>query len=81
VSDGVSLDGLSAALAIAVEREGPSVRFEAADVQRDLTALLAWAQADNVELKDLEVVRPTLDDVFVQLAGPPPTTEERTPGK
>ena len=31
--------------------------------------LLGWAEREQVELADLQVVRPTLDDVFVQLAG------------
>jgi hypothetical protein len=38
-------------------------------VQPDLKVLLDWAQAQGVELTNLQAVRPTLDDVFVQLAG------------
>ena len=36
----------------------------------DLTALLGWAAEHGVELTDIRVSPPTLDDVFVQLAVP-----------
>ncbi len=77
--DGIALDGLSGTLGTPVELEGPLVRFDTDRVQRDLTALLGWAERERAELADLQVVRPTLDDVFVQLAGDPVATGERVP--
>jgi hypothetical protein len=32
-----------------------------------LGALAAWAEARNVDLPDLQVFRPTLEDVYLQL--------------
>jgi ABC-2 type transport system ATP-binding protein len=66
-------DRLSAALGIPVELNGLLVLIDTDRVQRTLTALLRWAEREGVELTDLQVVRPTLDDVFVQLAGMPAT--------
>ena len=45
------------------------VRFKTDDAQRSLTALLAWADREQVTLGHLQVIQPTLDDVFIELAG------------
>ena len=45
------------------------VHFETSDVQRDLEALLGWARERHVTLGNLQAVQPSLDEVFVQLAG------------
>jgi hypothetical protein len=45
-----------------------SVYFESESVQGDMKRLLDWAQAEHVELDNLQAVRPSLDDVFVKLA-------------
>jgi ABC-2 type transport system ATP-binding protein len=76
--DGVAADHLCSALEIPVKIEGPLVRFGTDRVQRDLKALLVWAEREQVQLADLQVVRPTLDDVFVQLARAS-TAEETAP--
>jgi ABC-2 type transport system ATP-binding protein len=70
-SEAIAPDDLSTALGAPVNIEGSLVRFKTDRVQRDLTVLLGWAERQNVELADLQVIRPTLDDVFVQLAGTP----------
>jgi hypothetical protein len=41
--------------------------------------LLGWAEREQVELADLQVIRPTLDDVFVQLAGAQTSGESGVP--
>lgn len=51
-----------------VVRDGV-VHFETGDVQRDLETLLGWARERHVTLSSLQAVQPSLDDVFVQLAG------------
>ncbi len=44
-------------------------RFESNDVQRDLEVLLGWAREASVTLSNLQAIQPSLDDVFVTLAG------------
>jgi ABC-2 type transport system ATP-binding protein len=78
-SEGIVPDHLSTALGALVEIDGSLVRFKTDRVQRDLTLLLAWAEHEKVELVNLQVIRPTLDDVFVQLAVEP-TIEKSVPG-
>jgi hypothetical protein len=51
-----------------VQLEGSVVRFKTNRVQDDLTVLLEWAKGERVELGKLQAIRPSLDDVFVQLA-------------
>ncbi|MGA8296685.1 MAG: ABC transporter ATP-binding protein [Acidimicrobiales bacterium] len=64
---GVPLDSIE--LPITTARcESGTVRFQSVAVQRDLGALLAWAQSERIELANLTVKQPSLDDVFVQLA-------------
>lgn len=65
---GVMLEQLRAAIGVDVLVDATVVRFRTDTVQRDLTRLLAWAQHDDVELRQLQVAQPTLDDVFVELA-------------
>ncbi len=48
--------------------ESGRVQFQSVAVQRDLGTLLTWAESERIELANLTVKQPTLDDVFVQLA-------------
>ena len=59
---------VSAAVGTPVEQDGRRLGFHSDQAQRDLTALLGWAAGHGVELTDIRVSPPTLDDVFVQLA-------------
>ena len=52
------------------------VRLWCDNAQKDLQALLGWAESERVELADLQVKLPTLDDVFVQMAGRPATVAD-----
>jgi ABC-2 type transport system ATP-binding protein len=61
---------VSAAVGTPVEQDGRWLGFRSDHAQRDLTALLGWAAEHSVELTDIRVSPPTLDDVFVQLAVP-----------
>jgi len=78
VPAGISLDRLGAELRVPVEVIGGVVHFRTDDVQRDLTMVLAWAEREHVVLPNLQAIRPTLDDVFVQLAGEEVTTARDT---
>jgi ABC-2 type transport system ATP-binding protein len=62
---------LAGLLGAPVVIEESLVRFRSDHVQADLTVLLAWAQHEGVGLENLQAIRPSLDDVFVQLAGEP----------
>ena len=65
---GVSAAGLPPAVAGAVT-SGPGEKVEARITSPLplLGALAAWATARNVDLPDLQVFRPTLEDVYLQL--------------
>lgn len=75
-ADGTEPGRLSAALGAPVEVEGEMVRLWCDNAQKDLQALLGWAESERVELADLQVKLPTLDDVFVQMAGRPATVAD-----
>ena len=66
---GLDLARLSAAVDRTVTLRDSLARFESVDVQHDLKRLLDWAQAEQVVLEKLQAIRPSLDDVFVKLAG------------
>jgi ABC-2 type transport system ATP-binding protein len=72
----VSFELLEPELGGPVERANGCVRLVSTQVQRDLSVLLAWADREHVHLANLQAVRPTLDDVFVQLAGSPLAAHE-----
>ncbi|MHB8334637.1 MAG: ABC transporter ATP-binding protein [Acidimicrobiales bacterium] len=68
---GLDLDELAVVVDRPVAVHDAVVHFETSDVQHDLGALLRWARKRHVSLRNLQAVRPSLDDVFVQLAGDP----------
>jgi ABC-2 type transport system ATP-binding protein len=45
------------------------VRFETTAPTADLAALCSWAGGRGLELEGLTVARPTLEDVFLAIAG------------
>ncbi|MFS3129807.1 ATP-binding cassette domain-containing protein [Nocardioides sp. Bht2] len=52
-----------------VSQEQDTVQLRATDAHRAAPALLADLQADGVPARSVEVARPTLDDVFLDLTG------------
>lgn len=66
---GIDLARLSAVVDKAVTVRESLARFESDRVQEDLKLLLDWAQVERVELANLQAIRPSLDNVFVKLAG------------
>ena len=66
---GLDVDQVGAALGRALGASGSAVHFTSQDVQADLTTLLDWARDHDVQLTNLQVVQPSLDEVFVRLAG------------
>ena len=47
--------------------ENGRVVLESAQPLRDVAALAAWARAQHVEIEDLDVRKPSLEDVYLQL--------------
>ena len=68
---GVTPAQLGTAIGASIAVEPGSVRFRTDAVQRDLTTLLDWAHRERLELLNLQVTQPSLDDVFVELAQSP----------
>jgi ABC-2 type transport system ATP-binding protein len=63
-------EGVSAAdLPVPVSTDGRAVLIETAEPTRTLAALTAWAVDRSLELPGLTVTRPTLEDVYLELAG------------
>ena len=50
-----------------VERRDGRIAFRTAAPTRDLAPLVAWAADRGVELDDLTVPRPSLEDVYLEL--------------
>jgi ABC-2 type transport system ATP-binding protein len=65
---GASSSELPASLAARVRQQpGGRLLLESTSVASDLHALAGWALERHLELDDLEVSRPTLEDVYLQL--------------
>jgi ABC-2 type transport system ATP-binding protein len=78
--DGGSDAGLPASLAARAEQQ-PDGRLllASAQVAADLYELAGWALAHDLELDDLEVSRPTLEDVYLQLTRETNASKGRQP--
>jgi len=70
---GMGTDRLPATLAARVAATAPDatgrLAFETGEPVADLAALTTWAVQDRIDLADLEVTRPTLEDVYLELTG------------
>jgi ABC-2 type transport system ATP-binding protein len=75
---GFEPERLAGRLGLAVTRDS-LVRFRSDHVQADLKRLLDWALGEGVALVNLQAIQPTLDDVFVQLAGEEPAESTESP--
>jgi ABC-2 type transport system ATP-binding protein len=70
------LIGDSGLTEIRYRREGDAVVVETSDPTRTLNDLTSTALAEGHELEQLEVRRPTLEDVYLGLVGEEPEVEE-----
>jgi ABC-2 type transport system ATP-binding protein len=50
-----------------LEATGNSVSCRTAEPQRALYRLVGWAEREGIALEGIEVQRPTLEDVFLEL--------------
>jgi ABC-2 type transport system ATP-binding protein len=66
---GVIVDELRAACDVEPQVSGTEVTLTTAQPQATLYRLTGWAEQQHVELEGLEVSRPSLDDVFLELTG------------
>jgi ABC-2 type transport system ATP-binding protein len=64
--DGIA-DRVSAVVGSQAIVTGNEATIASTDPQRDLYRLLRWAEGEGVTLPDLEVRRPSLEDVFLQV--------------
>jgi ABC-2 type transport system ATP-binding protein len=71
-SAALAIDRLRLAMGRDVHIQDSLVRVKSNQVQVDLTLLLDWAKAEGIELVSLQAIRPSLDDVFVKVAGENP---------
>ncbi|HET8566751.1 MAG TPA: ABC transporter ATP-binding protein [Solirubrobacterales bacterium] len=67
----LSLEEVRSALSGTVSAAGDQVEVQSQDPQRDLYRLLALAEERGAQLRDLEVRRPNLEDVFLELTREP----------
>jgi ABC-2 type transport system ATP-binding protein len=67
LGDGLSVEDVRSRLSAQVEASGNRVGIETEDPQGDLYRLLGLAQERGAKLDDLEVRRPSLEDIFLDL--------------
>jgi ABC-2 type transport system ATP-binding protein len=67
--DGIDVATIAAEAAVPVAVEGQRMELQTDDPQRVLLRLTTWADQAGVELGELEVLRPSLEDVFLELTG------------
>jgi ABC-2 type transport system ATP-binding protein len=67
--DGVGADAVHAAVGSMPDRSGDEFVLRTEQAQHTLFVLTSWAEQAGVELQGIEVTRPTLDDVFLELTG------------
>jgi ABC-2 type transport system ATP-binding protein len=67
IPDRIAAEDVSGAVGIEPQLSGHAATLTSHDPQRDLYALLEWARDRHVELEELEVRRPSLEDVFLDL--------------
>jgi ABC-2 type transport system ATP-binding protein len=66
--DGV-VDRVSSAIGRRPQVSGNQATIASTDPQGDLYRLLSWAEGEGIKLPDLEVKRPSLEDVFLEVTG------------
>jgi ABC-2 type transport system ATP-binding protein len=71
LADGVTIEQLEKVVHEHLDASGSEVSFRTDNAQKTLYELTAWAERHHVQLADLEVQRPTLEDVFLQLTQEP----------
>jgi ABC-2 type transport system ATP-binding protein len=68
-SVGLDISALSRATDVAFQMDGDVVSATVTNAQEALLRLLRWSESESVHLDGLEVLRPSLDDVFLDVTG------------
>jgi ABC-2 type transport system ATP-binding protein len=71
LNGGLGVEDVRGAVSGAVSTSGDQVEIQSEHPQRDLYRLLALAEERGIELRELEVRRPNLEDVFLELTRGP----------
>jgi ABC-2 type transport system ATP-binding protein len=71
---GASIEQMRSELGVRVEASGAMLSCHTSDPQQVLYRLLSWAEREHASLEGLEVLRPTLEDIFLELTGTPAAT-------
>src|SRR5581483_2635838 len=66
---GVALERVAAAAELHPELDGGIVTLRSRDAQRTLHRITSWAEREGLRLEALEALRPTLEDVFLEVTG------------
>src|SRR5213078_839584 len=53
----------------AAEMEDGAIALSTSSVSATLSALMSYLQSEQIELLDVSIVRPSLEDVFIELTG------------
>ncbi len=69
LTDGLTPERIASAIGRRPELSGNQATLASTEPQRDLHGLLDWAEGEGVKLADLEVRRPSLEDVFLEVTG------------
>jgi ABC-2 type transport system ATP-binding protein len=69
LNGGLGIEDVRGTVSGAVSTSGDQVEIQSQQPQRDLYRLLALAEERGIELRELEVRRPNLEDVFLELTG------------
>jgi ABC-2 type transport system ATP-binding protein len=77
LTDGLTPDQIASAIGRRPEISGNEAKLSSTEPQRDLHRLLDWAEGAGVLLTDLEVRRPSLEDVFLEVTGDRAEEKER----
>jgi ABC-2 type transport system ATP-binding protein len=70
---GVSAEEIAGQVEYPIETAGDEATIRTSDAQRLLYRLTGWAEDEGVRLDGLEVARPRLDDMYLELMTPEPS--------
>jgi ABC-2 type transport system ATP-binding protein len=69
LTNGLTPERVAAAIGRQPQTSGSLLTLASTEPQHDLRGLLDWAEGEGVQLADLEVRRPSLEDVFLEVTG------------
>ena len=69
LTNGLTPERVASAIGRQLEISGNELTLASTEPQHDLHGLLAWAEGERAQLNDLEVRRPSLEDVFLEVTG------------